>query len=188
MKVTKRFNVYDKTNESSLQTVNLDVDPTTYGLAYPQHMRVTLLWLAEEYSKFGDMGEFNQFKEAAEAPEITEQKLIRWYYYHLSKDGDDNPYPIWSKLLSAPKPLKGRPPYSVCPRCEQPVWLTSSKMSDTELLEAFKADHHRYFCVNCGQRFKLNEYTGRLDYQNLLNVLKAQALAANQPSLDEVTV
>lgn len=145
-------------------TVSLQVDPT---LAWPNCMRVAMLYLASENAMFGDYTSFTEFKQQTETLRPIEQMAGEWTD-QLDKKG--NPWKVLSYCTASPKPVVDEPPYSICPRCGETLWGMPDGRNTRTLLGHYDANPTPVYCLKCGQRFKHDD--DRLAYTAVANSVK----------------
>lgn len=184
MKVAQHIHYQSKTaflGEADHQ-VCIDINP---GRAWPDSMRVALLWLASTgkktclfESKESAMA-FNRLLLQEDGHSIID--IIGLYAPQLDEKGDK--WKILRTVTAGPRPITGEPPDSLCPRCSAGIWRGESKdMRAT----AFKRNPYPLYCLFCGQRYRYDEvgslaYTGVIDTTRWSSRITRET--ATQPSL-----
>ncbi|KAA8831446.1 hypothetical protein EMO89_01535 [Bifidobacterium tissieri] len=166
--------------------IRISVNPDHW---WPDSCWTAILHLADKTQQnclFADYDTFQRFKRQVETKIHLSGVVSDWAEWLDPKGGDIRK--LFAYLLANPKPVAGRPPESVCPRCETPIWQQAG-MRRMEIDAAYQARPLPVYCLTCGQRFK--HETGRIAYQATSSareahrIAKALELASSQPTLQE---
>lgn len=150
MIVAKSFTVrlddlFASTGEIPDTTIGLDVDP---AVTYPDPQSVALLHIASRHEF--DVMTFELFRtEIEDHPGRRAQHVIESFpavYGNVER--------ALGVVFAKPKRVKCMPPWSRCPRCDEPIWPKAAvNMTATMQAKVLRDRPHPIWCLNCGQRF-----------------------------------
>ena len=164
-------------------TLRVTVDPLSI---YPDPQVVTLMWTATQFT-FPSMKVFVLFRD-----DFEDDPAHRWQQIidrHGKAYGDAEK--MVKKLLSAPKPVVKRPPWSLCPRCGKPIWAEEGETDLRETRQLLEARMNPRWCLTCGQRFKsaggVIECSDVFSTSDTLRTLDSM-FPADQPNFDTIQI